>query len=127
VLVSNGGVDNKSTNAVGAYNYTGGTATVKLHGRYVKILDGCGSISLSNSSTGSEPAARSRVCSSTSSAMGSTATPGRTGRTTGERARRWGDAFALLETRDGCIGRGFIPGDDCHNCDDCDGLRDVSD
>jgi hypothetical protein len=49
--VSNGGTT-KVTNASGNYDYSGGTATVSLNGRYIRITDNCGSISLSNSTTG---------------------------------------------------------------------------
>lgn len=38
-----------------------------------------------------------------------------------------GDTFAFLETRDACIGPNFIPGQNCHNCTSCTGVRDVSD
>jgi hypothetical protein len=42
----------KVTDVGGAYDYAGGTATATLNGKYIKITDACGSISLSNSSTG---------------------------------------------------------------------------
>ncbi len=42
----------KVTDAAGNYTYSGGTATVTLNGRYIRMTDTCGSISLSNSSTG---------------------------------------------------------------------------
>ncbi|MEM7585083.1 MAG: hypothetical protein AAF560_16955 [Acidobacteriota bacterium] len=48
--VSNNGT--KITDANGSYNYTGGTATVQLNGRYTNINDNCGNISLSNSTNG---------------------------------------------------------------------------
>jgi len=48
--VSNGGT--QITDAGGSYTYGGGTATVTLSGRYVNINDNCGSISLSNSTSG---------------------------------------------------------------------------
>lgn len=38
-----------------------------------------------------------------------------------------GDTFAFLLTRDGCIGQNFLPGVSCHNCENCTGVRDVSD
>jgi subtilisin-like proprotein convertase family protein len=38
-----------------------------------------------------------------------------------------GDTFAFLETRDGCIGQNFLPGQNCANCTACTGVRDVSD
>ena len=48
--VTNGGT--KITDANGQYSYSGGTATVTLNGRYTNMNDSCGSISLSNSTTG---------------------------------------------------------------------------
>ena len=42
----------KMTNAAGVYDYEGGTATVTLNGRYVRINDNCGSVSLTNSTDG---------------------------------------------------------------------------
>jgi hypothetical protein len=48
--VTNNGT--KITDADGNYTYTGGTATAELDGRYTNINDNCGSISLSDSSTG---------------------------------------------------------------------------
>jgi hypothetical protein len=42
----------KVTDAAGNYTYGGGTATSTLSGRYIKITDNCGAISLSDSSTG---------------------------------------------------------------------------
>lgn len=48
--VSNG--TTKITDASGNYTYGGGTATSTLGGRYIKITDNCGAISLSNSTTG---------------------------------------------------------------------------
>ncbi|HEU4662928.1 MAG TPA: PKD domain-containing protein [Dokdonella sp.] len=48
--VSNGGA--KVTDALGIYDYSGGTATTALDGKYFRMVDSCGSISLSNSSDG---------------------------------------------------------------------------
>jgi PKD repeat protein len=48
--VSNGGA--KVTDALGIYDYSGGTATVTLDGKYIRIADTCGSVSLSSSSGG---------------------------------------------------------------------------
>ena len=42
----------KVTDAAGNYTYGGGTATSTLNGRYIKITDNCGAISLSDSTTG---------------------------------------------------------------------------
>ncbi|HET9226481.1 MAG TPA: hypothetical protein VFR31_07420 [Thermoanaerobaculia bacterium] len=42
----------KITDAAGNYTYSGGTATATLNGRYIRITDNCGAISLSDSSTG---------------------------------------------------------------------------
>ena len=42
----------KTTNAAGVYDYEGGTATVTLNGRYVRINDNCGAISLANGTDG---------------------------------------------------------------------------
>ena len=40
---------NNFTNSAGVYNYTSGTVTTTLSGRYVRILDNCGAISQSSS------------------------------------------------------------------------------
>jgi Zn-dependent metalloprotease len=40
---------NNFTNSAGVYNYTSGTVTTTLSGRYVRILDSCGAISQSSS------------------------------------------------------------------------------
>lgn len=48
--VTNNGA--KVTDSEGVYDYTGGTATSTLNGRYFRMSDACGSISLSNTSTG---------------------------------------------------------------------------
>ena len=48
--VTNSGT--KVTDASGNYTYSGGTATSTLNGKYIRMSDNCGSISLSNSSTG---------------------------------------------------------------------------
>lgn len=37
-----------------------------------------------------------------------------------------GDTFSFLETRAGCIGPHFYRNQNCHNCPDCSGVRDVS-
>ncbi len=42
----------KVTDAAGNYDYTGGTATAALNGKYIKISDACGAVSLSNAITG---------------------------------------------------------------------------
>jgi hypothetical protein len=42
----------KTTDANGNYDYSGGTATVPLDGKYFKMTDNCGAISLSDASTG---------------------------------------------------------------------------
>ncbi|NJL27475.1 MAG: hypothetical protein HC897_06040 [Thermoanaerobaculia bacterium] len=42
----------KVTDANGVYTYSGGTATATLNGKYIRISDACGAISLSDSSTG---------------------------------------------------------------------------
>jgi len=42
----------KVTDANGVYTYGSGTATSTLNGKYIKISDACGAISLSNSTTG---------------------------------------------------------------------------
>jgi hypothetical protein len=42
----------KVTDANGNYDYSGGTATAALNGRYIRIADNCGAISLSDSTTG---------------------------------------------------------------------------
>uniref|UniRef100_UPI0027B9C2FC COG1470 family protein n=1 Tax=Dokdonella sp. TaxID=2291710 RepID=UPI0027B9C2FC len=48
--VTNGSA--KVTDALGIYDYSGGAATSALDGKYFKMSDGCGSISLSNSTDG---------------------------------------------------------------------------
>jgi hypothetical protein len=48
--VSNGGT--KVTDAFGNYSYSGGTASSTLNGRYFRMSDNCGAISLSNSTDG---------------------------------------------------------------------------
>ncbi len=50
VNVSNGGT--KTTDASGTYTYGSGTATSSLNGKYIKMADACGAISLSASSPG---------------------------------------------------------------------------
>ena len=42
----------KVTDAAGGYDYSGGTATATLNGKYIKMVDTCGAISLADSSTG---------------------------------------------------------------------------
>ena len=42
----------KVTDAAGNYDYSGGTATVTLNGKYIKMADTCGAVSLADSSTG---------------------------------------------------------------------------
>ncbi len=48
--VTNGG--SKVADSAGNYTYSGGTATSTLNGRYIRMSDNCGSISLSNTTTG---------------------------------------------------------------------------
>ncbi len=48
--VTNGGA--KVTDVLGIYDYSGGTATVTLNGKYFVMSDACGSISLANSTDG---------------------------------------------------------------------------
>src|SRR4029077_2853415 len=48
--VTNGGA--KTTDAAGNYTFSAGTATSILDGKYFKMTDNCGAISLSNSTTG---------------------------------------------------------------------------
>ncbi|MCB1560705.1 MAG: cadherin domain-containing protein [Xanthomonadales bacterium] len=50
VNVSNGGT--KITDLLGIYDYSGGTATTTLNGQYFRMVDNCGSISLSDSTSG---------------------------------------------------------------------------
>jgi len=42
----------KTTDANGNYDYSGGTATSTLNGKYIKITDNCGAISKADSATG---------------------------------------------------------------------------
>jgi len=48
--VTNGSA--KVTDTNGNYDYSGGTATATLNGKYIKMADTCGAISLSNSTNG---------------------------------------------------------------------------
>ncbi|GEM_PF-896717 len=48
--VTNGGA--KITDVLGIYDYSGGSATTALDGKYFKMADNCGAISLSNSTDG---------------------------------------------------------------------------
>jgi len=48
--VTNGSA--KVTDAAGNYDYSGGASTVTLNGKYIKMADTCGAISLADSSTG---------------------------------------------------------------------------
>ena len=48
--VTNGSA--KITDALGIYDYAGGSATLALNGQYFRIVDTCGSISLANSTDG---------------------------------------------------------------------------
>jgi Zn-dependent metalloprotease len=50
VNVTNGATS--VADSAGNYTYGGGTATTTLNGRYIKMVDTCGAISLSDSSTG---------------------------------------------------------------------------
>lgn len=50
VAVTNGSA--KITDVLGIYDYSGGTATVTLDGKYFRMSDNCGAISLSNASNG---------------------------------------------------------------------------
>ena len=50
LAVTNGGA--KITDALGMYDYSGGSATTALDGKYFKMSDNCGSISLANSTDG---------------------------------------------------------------------------
>jgi len=51
VNVTNGSV--KVTDTLGIYDYSGGSASTSLNGKYFQMSDTCGSISLSNSTDGS--------------------------------------------------------------------------
>ncbi|HEY0229910.1 MAG TPA: hypothetical protein VGC55_01545, partial [Dokdonella sp.] len=207
VNVTNGSV--KVTDTLGIYDYSGGSASTSLNGKYFQMVDTCGSISLSNSSTGNL-AFGSGSGTDCSTPAGNTAGAGNThaSRTgfyhlsrinekargilpgnawlqgkvsanmnlnqvcnaywdgsavnffksgsgcsnTGEIAavflHEWGhgldqntggaasengsgeavgDTFAFLETQDSCIGENFTPGQVCHNCTTCSGVRDVGD
>lgn len=42
----------KTTDAAGVYDYSGGTASITLNGKYFQMSDACGAISLSNSTDG---------------------------------------------------------------------------
>ncbi|HJU41072.1 MAG TPA: hypothetical protein VJ724_15995, partial [Tahibacter sp.] len=48
--VTNGGA--KVTDALGIYDYSGGSATATLDGKYFRMADNCGSISLANATDG---------------------------------------------------------------------------
>jgi trimeric autotransporter adhesin len=208
-IVNNNGT--KQTDAAGLYSYDGGTATTTLNGRYIRMSDNCGAISLSNSTDGNLDFGTSGGTNCTTPGLGgagnthSTRTAfyhltqinrraasylpgnawlngtlqanvninqacnafwngstvnfyrsGSSGSTqcsnTGEISdvflHEWGhgldentggaanengsgeavgDTFAMIYQRDGCIGENFIPGENCHNCEACTGVRDVSD
>ncbi|MBZ0223163.1 MAG: hypothetical protein K8F35_09045, partial [Dokdonella sp.] len=203
--VTNGGA--KVTDALGIYDYSGGTATVTLNGKYFQMSDNCGSISLSNSTDGNLNFGSSGGTDCTTPGVGgagnthasrsgfyhltninrkaSTFLPGNpwiaskvtanmnindqcnaywdgsslnffksgggcsnTGEISAVFLHEWGhgmdtnsggsaseygsgeavgDTFAFLETKDACIGKNFIPGQPCHNCTTCTGVRDVRD
>jgi hypothetical protein len=203
--VTNNGT--QTTNAVGIYNYTPGTATSTLNGRFFRMNDNCGAISLSNGVDGNLSFGTSGGTDCTTPGIGGLGNThsSRTGfyhltrinrkainflpsnawlqttvqanmninntcnafwngvtvnfyrsgggcSNTGEISavflHEWGhgldtntggsasengsgeavgDTFAFLQTRDGCIGDNFRPGVDCHNCNACTGVRDVSD
>jgi len=207
VNVTNGSV--KVTDTLGIYDYSGGSASTSLNGKYFQMVDTCGSISLSNSTDGNL-AFGSGSGTNCTTPTGNTAGAGNThaSRTgfyhlsrinekargilpgnswlqskvtanmnlnqvcnaywdggavnffksgsgcsnTGEIAavflHEWGhgldqntggaasengsgeavgDTFAFLETQDACIGENFTPGQACHNCTSCTGVRDVGD
>jgi hypothetical protein len=196
----------KVTDAFGVYDYSGGSATVALSGKYFKMADNCGSISLANSTDGNLALGTSGGTDCTTPGVGGAGNThaSRTGfyhltninrkavtffpantwlastvtanmnvnqtcnanwngstlnffksgggcSNTGEIAavflHEWGhgmdtntggapsekgsgeavgDTFAFLETKDACIGKNFIPGQPCYNCDaTCTGVRDV--
>ena len=201
--VTNNG--SKITDALGIYDYSGGTATVTLNGRYFRMTDNCGAISLSNTTDGNLAFGTSGGTDCTTPGVGGAGNThaSRTGfyhltninrkavtflpsnawlgttvtanmnvndqcnagwngtsmsffrsgggcSNTGEIAavflHEWGhgmdqnsggaaseygtgeavgDTFAFLETKDPCIGHNFIPGQPCHNCGTCTGVRDV--
>ena len=201
--VSNNGA--KVTDALGIYDYSGGTATVTLDGKYFRMSDNCGAISLADSSDGnldlgtsggtdcvtpgvggagnthasrsgfyhltninrkavnffpgnawleSKVTANMNINDQCNAGWNSTTLnffkSGGGCSNTGEIAavflHEWGhgmdqnsggaaseygtgeavgDTFAFLETKDSCIGHNFIPGQPCHNCGTCTGVRDV--
>ncbi|MEO7324901.1 MAG: proprotein convertase P-domain-containing protein [Dokdonella sp.] len=203
--VTNGGA--KVTDALGIYDYSGGTATTALNGKYFMMKDDCGAISLSSTTDGNLALGTSGGTDCVTPGVGGVGNThaSRSGfyhltninrkaitffpsnswlqgkvtaemnendvcnafwdgsqlnffksgsgcSNTGEIAavflHEWGhgmdtnsggaasdqgsgeavgDTFAFLETRDACIGKNFIPGQPCHNCTTCTGVRDVHD
>jgi Zn-dependent metalloprotease len=71
--VTNGSV--KVTDAAGNYTYSSGTATVTLNSKYIKMSDTCGSVSKSDSSTGTSPSAPSAAPTAPPPAPVAPATP----------------------------------------------------
>ncbi|HJU39831.1 MAG TPA: hypothetical protein VJ724_09685, partial [Tahibacter sp.] len=76
--VTNGSA--KVTDALGIYDYTSGAATVTLDGKYFRMADTCGSISLSNSTDGNL-----HLGTDTGTDCGSTGAPGGAGNTRASR------------------------------------------
>lgn len=76
--VTNGSA--KVTDALGIYDYSGGSATVTLDGKYFKMSDNCGAISLANSTDGNL-----HLGTDSSTDCGDTAAPGGAGNTRSSR------------------------------------------
>ncbi|MDC8012426.1 PKD domain-containing protein [Tahibacter soli] len=76
--VTNGGA--KVTDALGIYDYSSGSATVTLDGKYFRMSDACGSISLANSTDGNL-----HLGTDTGTDCGSTTAPGGAGNTRSSR------------------------------------------
>ncbi|MCQ4164882.1 PKD domain-containing protein, partial [Tahibacter harae] len=70
----------KVTDALGIYDYSSGTATTALDGKYFRMSDSCGSISLSNSTDGNL-----HLGTDTGTDCGNTSAPGGAGNTRASR------------------------------------------
>ena len=89
----------KVTDALGIYDYAGGSATTTLDGKYFKMSDACGSISLANSTDGNL-----HLGTDTGTDCGSTSAPGGAGNT---RASRTGFYYLTKINRKAAT---FLPG-----------------
>ena len=102
------------------------TANMNINNHLQRVLERQHRELLPRRAAAARTPASSRRSSSTSGATGWTRT--RAARPSDQGSgEAVGDTFAFLETRDGCIGQNFLPGENCDNCTACTGVRDVSD